>query len=124
MEAMCLKVMENQQSKFQSEIKLCIAQEMEQVESRLLARLQAEFAPAHAAYVQRQEELCEQIESVREEAIEQVDHMADVLDTKLDDEYYNLRTELEEYVRDEVAHAEAKVVEHMENHAVVSLSFS
>ena len=122
-------------TKMQSDIKSCIDQKMEQLESRVYTKLHAKFVPEHAAHLQRHEELGERIESAREEATDQietvrsevtdlVDHMDDVLDTKFDDGLYSMRMTLDEHIKDEMADAEDRVVKRLESTAVLSLSFS
>ena len=120
-----LKTMEVQQQRLydrlQAHLKRFVADEIVQLESRMLDRLEQRSAKQAA---RQQEDLDRQIDALREEVTGLVDDKVYEVDSRVDDEFYGLRLRLEEFVKDEIVEAEARVVEHLENAATVSLHFA
>jgi hypothetical protein len=122
------RAMEAQQNKLYdrllADLKPCIAQEIGQLETRILDQLEQRSAQQAEQQRQQQEDVDQNIEALREEVTQLVDDKVDEVDGRVEDEFYGLRLRLEEFIKEEVAETEARVIEHLESAATISLQFA
>lgn len=110
MEAMCRKIM----GEMKAELRQDMSDQLQQLESRIMDCLEQRLA----------EETSRVEEHVDERLLEVRDDTTDEIGARIEDEYYGVRLRLEEYVKDEVRDAEARIVQHIESNATVSLQFN
>lgn len=120
-----LKAVEAQQDKLYerllTDLKPYIGQELKKMETRILEQVE-ERAGKQAE--EREEHLEQRLEQTKDEVNDVMESRVGDVDEKVEDEFYGLRLRLEDFVREEVAEAEDRIVEHLESSATISLSFS
>lgn len=120
-----LKAVEAQQDRLYerllADLKPYIGQELKKMETRILEQVE-ERAGKQAQ--EREEHLERRLEETIDEVNATMESRVGDVDEKVEDEFYGLRLRLEDFVREEVAEAEDRVVEHLESSAHISLSFS
>lgn len=120
-----LRAMEAQQDKLYdrllADIKPYISQRLVDLETRLLEHVDERLGKEAEEYT---EHLEQRLEEVVDEVNDAMRSRVSDVDDKVEDEFYGLRDRLEGFVRDEVADAEERIVEHLESSASISLTFS
>lgn len=120
-----LRLVEEQQSKLYdrliADLKPYIGQELQKLEYRILDHVEQrsgkQAEEQDAALEQRLEEVQDEINDTLESRVNDVDE-------KVEEEFYGLRVRLEEFIEGEMAEAEERMVEHLQNSASISLQFN
>lgn len=91
------------------EVRVQVSEEVRKLEARMVDKLvdmMNEHTDIHSA------QWAEELESTRQE-----------YDDKLDDDFYGVRIKLEDYIQEELAEAEERIIEHLQSTASVHLEF-
>lgn len=120
-----LRLVEEQQSKLYdrliADLKPYIGQELQKLEYRILDHVEQrsgkQAEEQDAALEQRLEEVQDEMNDTLESRVNDVDE-------KVEEEFYGLRVRLEEFIEGEMAEAEERMVEHLQNSASISLQFN
>ncbi|KAJ4386357.1 hypothetical protein N0V93_009252 [Gnomoniopsis smithogilvyi] len=120
-----LKLVEEQQSKLYdrliADLKPFIGQELEKLEHRILDHVEQRSGKQ----AEEQDVFLEQrLEEVQDEINDTIESRVHDVDEKVEEEFYGLRVRLEEFIEEEMAHAEERMVEHLQNSASISLQFN
>jgi hypothetical protein len=115
-----------------ADLRPCIVDEIGQLETRILGQLDTRildqlerWSDKQALQQQQQQQrhrhdVDQQIENLGQE----VTQLVDAVEDRVEDEFYGLRLRLEEFIKEEVAEVEERVVEHLQNTATISLDFT
>ncbi|PSR90409.1 hypothetical protein BD289DRAFT_217394 [Coniella lustricola] len=98
MEATCRKIVRQE-----------VKREMEGLEERLTQKLDL----LAETYAEKHGERCS----------EEIENTGQALDEKIDDEVAGLKVELEDFIKDEMAEAEARIADHMQSNASITIDF-
>lgn len=120
-----LKLVEDQQSKLYdrllADLKPYIGQELEKLEHRILDHVEQRTCKQ----AEEQDVFLEQrLEEVQDEIHDTIESRVNDVDEKVEEEFYGVRLRLEEFIEEEMAHAEERIVEHLQNSASISLQFN
>lgn len=120
-----LSAIEEQQSKLYerllADLKPYIGHEMEKMEYRILDYIEQRSGKL----ANEQNDLMEErLEEVQDQCNDTIECRVGEVDEKVEGEFYGLRLRLEEYIHEEMAEAEERIVENLQSSASVSLHFN
>lgn len=120
-----LKLVEEQQSKLYdrlvADLKPYIGQELQRLEHRILDHVEQRSGKQ----AEEQDAFLEQrLEEVQDEINDAIECRVHDVDEKVEEEFYGLRVRLEEFIEEEMAEAEDRMVEKLQDSASISLQFN
>ncbi|KAJ4418110.1 hypothetical protein N0V82_005773 [Gnomoniopsis sp. IMI 355080] len=120
-----LRLVEDQQSKLYdrliADLKPYIGRQLQELEYRILDHVEQRSGKQ----AEEQDSFLEQrLEEVQDDISDTIESRVRDVDEKVEEEFYGLRVRLEEFIEEEMAHAEERMVEHLQNTASISLQFN